>query len=106
MNFTRRTLGKMALGLSAATLPVPTPAIAQDMPAPFDKPGDVKIALVRYLSTGDFFQAYLSRRGSARPRRSASTCACSTAARTPRCRPTWSTRRSRSASRASSSSTA
>ena len=36
------------------------PAIAADMPAPFDKPGDVKIALVRYLSTGDFFQAYLS----------------------------------------------
>ena len=33
---------------------------AQDMPAPFDAPGDVKIALVRYLSTGDFFQAYLS----------------------------------------------
>lgn len=37
-----------------------TPALAQDMPAPFDNPGDVKIALVRYLSTGDFFQAYLS----------------------------------------------
>ena len=30
------------------------------MPAPLDNPGDVKIALVRYLSTGDFFQAYLS----------------------------------------------
>ena len=36
------------------------PAFAADMPAPFDKPGDVTIALVRYLSTGDFFQAYLS----------------------------------------------
>ena len=36
------------------------PAIAADMPAPFDKPEDVTIALVRYLSTGDFFQAYLS----------------------------------------------
>ncbi len=35
-------------------------AQAADMPKPFDKPGDVKIALVRYLSTGDFFQAYLS----------------------------------------------
>lgn len=35
-------------------------AAAQDMPPPFDAPGDVKIALVRYLSTGDFFQAYLS----------------------------------------------
>ena len=33
---------------------------AQTMPAPFDNPGEVKIALVRYLSTGDFFQAYLS----------------------------------------------
>ena len=30
------------------------------MPAPFDNPSEVKIALVRYLSTGDFFQAYLS----------------------------------------------
>lgn len=36
-----------------------TGAIAADMPTPFDKPGEVKIALVRYLSTGDFFQAYL-----------------------------------------------
>ena len=35
-------------------------AQAADMPAPFDKPEDVTIALVRYLSTGDFFQAYLS----------------------------------------------
>lgn len=34
--------------------------LSQDMPAPFDNPGDVSIALVRYLSTGDFFQAYLS----------------------------------------------
>ncbi len=32
---------------------------AADMPAPLDNPGNVKIALVRYLSTGDFFQAYL-----------------------------------------------
>jgi simple sugar transport system substrate-binding protein len=30
------------------------------MPAPLDNAGDVKIALVRYLSTGDFFQAYLA----------------------------------------------
>ena len=29
------------------------------MPAPLDNPEKVKIALVRYLSTGDFFQAYL-----------------------------------------------
>ncbi|ABG31950.1 LacI family transcriptional regulator [Roseobacter denitrificans] len=33
---------------------------AQDAPAPLDNPEDVTIALVRYLSTGDFFQAYLS----------------------------------------------
>ncbi|NGQ90131.1 sugar ABC transporter substrate-binding protein [Rhodobacter sp. HX-7-19] len=39
---------------------VPGLALAQDAPAPFDNPGDVNIALVRYLSTGDFFQAYLS----------------------------------------------
>ncbi|TLP48263.1 sugar ABC transporter substrate-binding protein [Cohaesibacter sp. CAU 1516] len=37
-----------------------TAAAAADMPKPFDKPEDVTIALVRYLSTGDFFQAYLS----------------------------------------------
>lgn len=41
-----------ALGAGAAT--------AQEAPAPLDSPGDVTIALVRYLSTGDFFQAYLS----------------------------------------------
>ncbi|WP_424970519.1 substrate-binding domain-containing protein [Dinoroseobacter sp. S76] len=42
----------LALGAGAAT--------AQTAPAPLDNPGDVTIALVRYLSTGDFFQAYLS----------------------------------------------
>ena len=42
----------LALGAGAAA--------AQEAPAPFDNPGDVTIALVRYLSTGDFFQAYLS----------------------------------------------
>jgi simple sugar transport system substrate-binding protein len=36
------------------------PAAAQTMPAPLDKPGEVTIALVRYLSTGDFFQSYLA----------------------------------------------
>ncbi len=44
----------LGTGLGAA------PALAADMPAPFDNPGEVKIALVRYLSTGDFFQAYLA----------------------------------------------
>lgn len=43
--------------VGAATLGT---GFAQSMPAPLDNPGDVKIALVRYLSTGDFFQAYLS----------------------------------------------
>ncbi len=59
MKLTRRlftTLAGSAFALTAGL----TPALAQDMPAPFDNAGDVKIALVRYLSTGDFFQAYLS----------------------------------------------
>lgn len=42
----------LALGAGAAA--------AQNAPAPLDTPEDVTIALVRYLSTGDFFQAYLS----------------------------------------------
>lgn len=45
-----------ALALTCAALP----AAAQNMPAPLDAPGDVTIALVRYLSTGDFFQSYLA----------------------------------------------
>ena len=58
---TRRSLGKLALGLLGAAALFGAPALAAGRtPAPFDKPGDVKIALVRYLSTGDFFQAYLS----------------------------------------------
>lgn len=56
---TRRTLGKLAIGLVGATA-LGGVSLAQDKPAPFDNPGQVKIALVRYLSTGDFFQAYLS----------------------------------------------
>ena len=54
----RREFMKLAvaagIGLSGGA------AFAADMPAPFDKPEEVKIALVRYLSTGDFFQSYLS----------------------------------------------
>lgn len=46
------SVATVALGAGAAT--------AQSAPAPMDKPEDVTIALVRYLSTGDFFQAYLS----------------------------------------------
>ncbi len=56
MNFTRRT----TLGLLLASTMAATPAMAQEMPAPLDSPEDVTIALVRYLSTGDFFQAYLA----------------------------------------------
>src|SRR5262245_53325420 len=59
MKATRRTVSKLALGLLGATTFDAT-TYAQDLPPPFDKPGRVKIALVRYLSTGDFFQSYLS----------------------------------------------
>lgn len=54
MKLTRRA----ALAATAALLAAP--ALAQDMPAPFDGSGTPEIALVRYLSTGDFFQAYLA----------------------------------------------
>lgn len=46
-------------GAAALASGMGTVAFAE-MPAPLDNPGDVKIALVRYLSTGDFFQSYLS----------------------------------------------
>ncbi len=59
MKLSRRLMLSMAAGVAALTAGL-TPATAQDMPAPFDNAGEVKIALVRYLSTGDFFQAYLS----------------------------------------------
>ncbi|ROU03633.1 substrate-binding domain-containing protein [Histidinibacterium lentulum] len=54
----RTTLGLLG-GLALAGTTALT-AAAQDMPAPFDNPSEVQIALVRYLSTGDFFQAYLA----------------------------------------------
>ena len=60
MKLTRRMFAKMLAGVSLAASSFVGLAHAADMPAPFDNPGDVKIALVRYLSTGDFFQAYLS----------------------------------------------
>jgi simple sugar transport system substrate-binding protein len=53
---TRRTLAALLAGAALW----PGLAAAQDRPAPFDNPGEVEIALVRYLSTGDFFQAYLA----------------------------------------------
>ncbi len=51
---------RMFAGLLAGVALIPGLAMAEGAPAPFDKPDEVKIALVRYLSTGDFFQAYLS----------------------------------------------
>ena len=50
----------MAMASAAGLALGATAAGAQEAPAPFDNPQDVTIALVRYLSTGDFFQAYLS----------------------------------------------
>jgi len=58
IDMTRRAALGLFTGL-AASLAAGSGA-AQDMPEPFDNPGEVQIALVRYLSTGDFFQAYLS----------------------------------------------
>ncbi len=59
MTLTRRLMLKLS-GAALAITAGATTAFAGEMPAPFDNAGDVKIALVRYLSTGDFFQAYLS----------------------------------------------
>ena len=44
MTITRRLLGKMTLGLMAATA-FGGASLAADMPKPFDDPGKVKIAL-------------------------------------------------------------
>ncbi len=51
---------RLFAGLLGSISVLPGLALAQAMPAPFDNPADVQIALVRYLSTGDFFQAYLN----------------------------------------------
>lgn len=59
MDSLRRGMLK-ALGGALLASTAFTAAVAQDRPAPFDNPGEVQIALVRYLSTGDFFQAYLA----------------------------------------------
>ncbi len=40
MKFDRRTLAKLAVGLLGATVLGFSPALAQDKPAPFDKPVD------------------------------------------------------------------
>ena len=56
---TKRTFMKLAAAAMLATTGFAGTAQAQ-MPAPFDNAENVTIALVRYLSTGDFFQAYLA----------------------------------------------
>lgn len=60
MKITRRIFSSTLAACSVAAMTFASPALSADMPAPLDNPGEVKIALVRYLSTGDFFQAYLS----------------------------------------------
>jgi len=60
MKISRRLVLGLAGGLAALATGLASPVFAGSMPAPFDHPAKVKIALVRYLSTGDFFEAYLS----------------------------------------------
>ncbi|MCA7891434.1 substrate-binding domain-containing protein [Burkholderia cepacia] len=51
-------IGALALlSVAALTVPASHAGPLKGAPAPFDK-GGVKVALVNYLSTGDFFQAY------------------------------------------------
>ena len=57
MNKIIKSLSSLIAGLCLAIAGFGT--VLAGMPAPLDDPGKVKIALVRYLSTGDFFQAYL-----------------------------------------------
>lgn len=52
-------LGAVALA-GTATAPALAQTAIEGAPAPFDGSKQPRIALVRYLSTGDFFQAYLS----------------------------------------------
>ena len=59
MTISRRTFSKLSLGVLGVTA-LGSTARAVSLPAPFDKPGRVRIALVRYLSTGDFFKSYLA----------------------------------------------
>ena len=47
----RRSILKILGGSIVLPALFSTAVTAGDMPAPFDNPGDVKIALVRYLST-------------------------------------------------------
>ncbi len=60
MKLFRREIIKLAGAALLSGTALTSAALAADMPAPFDNPGEVQIALVRYLSTGDFFQASLA----------------------------------------------
>jgi simple sugar transport system substrate-binding protein len=59
MSISRRTFSKLTLAAFGAGA-LGSTARAVGLPAPFDKPGSVRMALVRYLSTGDFFESYLA----------------------------------------------
>ena len=59
MTISRRTFSKLILAAFGAGA-LGSTAGASNLPAPFDKPGSVRMALVRYLSTGDFFKSYLA----------------------------------------------
>jgi simple sugar transport system substrate-binding protein len=58
MTISRRTFSRLAFG--AVGMALGSTADAAGLPAPFDKPASVKMALVRYLSSGDFFRSYLA----------------------------------------------
>src|SRR4029078_13300710 len=59
MTISRRTFSKLTLTAFGAGA-LGSTARASNPPAPFDRPGSVRMALVRYLSTGDFFESYLA----------------------------------------------
>src|SRR5262245_49806699 len=59
MTISRRTFSKLTLAAFGAGA-LSSRAGAGSLPPPFDKPGSVRMALVRYLSTGDFFESYLA----------------------------------------------
>jgi simple sugar transport system substrate-binding protein len=59
MAISRRTFSKLTLAAFGAGA-LSSAAGAGTLPAPFNKPGSVRMALVRYLSTGDFFDSYLA----------------------------------------------
>jgi simple sugar transport system substrate-binding protein len=59
MTISRRTFSKLTLAAFGAGA-LSSTAGAGSLPPPFDKPGSVRMALVRYLSTGDFVESYLA----------------------------------------------